>query len=175
MNAMVNKPQGNSYDVLKMLMALLVVSIHTQGFCGEYLSNTLAPLNQVAVPVFFILTSLFYFKKVRQTGVSNRSIGLYVKRIGILYLFWFVVSLPYVIVARKYFIENGICDVFRLLKDVLFRSTCGGSCFLSATVVSVVVYILAHKVKYLPYIICILFLILLFTYDMFDNISTTKV
>lgn len=143
-------------------MALLVVSIHTQGFCGEHLINTLAPLNQVAVPVFFILTSLFYFKKVRQTGVSFKSLGQYVKRIGILYLFWFVVSLPYVMAARKYFIENGFYDIIRLVIDVMFRSTYGGSWFLSATVVSVVVYSIAHKIKYLPYIICSLSLLLLF-------------
>lgn len=51
---------GNSYDFLKFLMALLIVAIHSRAFYGPWFKEWVKPLLDIAVPVFFILSSMFY-------------------------------------------------------------------------------------------------------------------
>lgn len=65
------------FDILKFLMALVVVNIHVQliKVCGD--NNILFVIwsfvNDCAVPVFFVLSSYFLFRKLRI--ISNSSGG----------------------------------------------------------------------------------------------------
>ena len=44
-------------------MACMIVAIHTQAYLNEIVFDCLWPSIRSAVPVFFILSSFFYFKK----------------------------------------------------------------------------------------------------------------
>ena len=57
---------GNSYDILKFSMALLIVAIHTGAFRGPWFCDWAIPVLNIAVPVFFILSSMFFFAKPRE-------------------------------------------------------------------------------------------------------------
>lgn len=102
-----NSKVGNSYDLLKFIMALLIVAIHTNAFYGPWFCTWFQPVVYIAVPVFFVLSSMFYFIKVRK-NISDRFSILkqYVKRIGILYCFWFFINIPFIQNNHHYF-TNG--------------------------------------------------------------------
>jgi surface polysaccharide O-acyltransferase-like enzyme len=77
-----------SLDILKLIMAFMVIGIHT-----HFLSDVSTTLNylfvngvfRIAVPVFMIVSG-FYFYPILQKHTLN--IESYFKRIFILYIFW---------------------------------------------------------------------------------------
>lgn len=75
-----------SLDILKLLMALMVVGLHA-GFLSEFSKIGAFLLTQgifrVAVPVFFIINGYYFYYAL----VKNSQI-LWVKRVTILYLVW---------------------------------------------------------------------------------------
>ena len=81
------------FDIVKFIMALMVVAIHSSLF-----PMVLYPWLRLAVPMFFIISSYFFFgnlRKVETDKEKNKRLWKYVKRNLILYGFWFVVLLPY--------------------------------------------------------------------------------
>ena len=152
-------------------MATLIVAIHSNAFDGPWFCDWARPILSIAVPVFFILSSMFYFRKVRKTGNSKdvaHILGHFLKRLGIFYLFWFIVNLPKTIYYQHYFIEGGLADIFRLIKDILFTSTFNGSWFLSALALSVTIFTLCFRCKPLRYIALSLSILLLFYVNLID-------
>ena len=96
------KTQIVGFDILKFIMALLIVSIHIP-IKNEYLSI----IQGLGVPVFFVLSSYFIFKKARKESFKIDILTAFLKRIGILYLFWFVVNI-YFIHIDKHYLDKGL-------------------------------------------------------------------
>ncbi len=138
-------------DLLKYLMAICVVAMHTQLFSG-----VLYPITRLAVPVFFLLSGYFFFSKQKtlDSRESEKHFKARIKRIVQLYSFWFVVLLPLTVYIRKYY-QGGVVPVLlRLTKDILFNSTFQASWYLSATVIGLaVVYFLSKKLGNMPLIV----------------------
>lgn len=88
-------------------MAVLVVAIHVQPFTGEvaFVNNNI--LARIADPLFFEVTAFLFFEKVFADVSENirnmpwRRLGTYMKRILQLYLVWFVIYSP-VVLLRTY-------------------------------------------------------------------------
>ena len=76
----------NGFDVLKFVMALMIVAIHTKVYNDQVFRVFFWPAVRCAVPVFFILSSFFYFKKQRANNFDYRKMLHFVKRICILYI-----------------------------------------------------------------------------------------
>ena len=157
-----NSKVGNSYDLLKFIMALLIVAIHTNAFYGPWFCTWFQPVIYIAVPVFFVLSSMFYFIKVRK-NISDRFSILkqYVKRIGTLYCFWFIINIPFIQNNHHYFTNGGGKDFVRLILDILLRYTFSGSWFFSSLVLAVVIYTVILKYKYVLNCILVVSIILL--------------
>ena len=147
------KIYSGGYDFLKFVMACLIVAIHSQAFYGHFSSIYLRPITGIAVPVFFILSSFFYFKRIHEGSDIYSSLKHYLQRIGTLYLFWLVVNLPVVYHQHHYFSENFLEDIARLVKDVLFRATFSGSWFFSASVLAICVFSFFYRIKVLQAVI----------------------
>ncbi|MET7016310.1 acyltransferase family protein [Uliginosibacterium flavum] len=83
------KNRNVSLDVLKMMMALMVVGIHTRPFYSlDWLDFlTWNGFFRIAVPGFFVLGG--YFMK------SSTNLFLWSKRLVLLYLFWSFVFFPF--------------------------------------------------------------------------------
>ena len=130
-----------SIDLLKLILALLIVSIHITLFKGSPLGEFISKCNSIAVPTFFTISSFLFFH------TKYQSVLKYVKRIGLLYLFWFVVLLPFTLhdKAYLYFSDNG---VWYFLRDFFLCGTFRVSWFLSATVISIVLVYFVNKLKY---------------------------
>lgn len=84
----------NSLDLLKLLMALMVVVIHRPLFGGEHISlkyYSKITVAGLAVPFFFACAGFLFYAKWRQ---DKRYTPHYIKRIFILYALWSAIYLP---------------------------------------------------------------------------------
>lgn len=141
------KIQIPGFDILKMFMALCIVAIHARPFEDTpELSVYFAPFLGSAVPIFFILSSFFLFRKLNTNGYQYAILGNWLKRVCCLYLFWLIVNLPFVIHDRlQWASESFGTVVWYAIRDLLFSHTFGGSWFLSALVFGVCLAFLTGK------------------------------
>lgn len=148
------KNNYNGLDILKFIMALMVVMIHVQpNRHSPFLTDIFSPLMSISVPVFFVVSSVLMFSKYNEVGVSY--IFKYIKRIGILYLCWFIID-GWFIIVRKPYIELGFLNgSVEFIKDLIFGTTFPGSWYLSATVIGIlIVYTLSRVLnKYIVFVI----------------------
>lgn len=141
--------QKKSYDMVdltKFILSFLVVAIHVNPL-GETYNAFRFPLVRIAVPIFFLYSGFFLFKKIASSDEQmHRSIlSHFIKRNLLLYLFWFVVLLPVTFKIRHYFTPDGWLDVSKIFKCFLFSTTFRASWYIMATVLGVLfVYLLSR-------------------------------
>ena len=81
---------NSSIDVAKVIMALLVVGVHTEAFGFNFwLDKGLGIITRMCVPFFFITSAFFCWLK---GDAKNKKTIL---RLSILYLVWSVIYLPF--------------------------------------------------------------------------------
>lgn len=138
------KKQYNGLDLLKFVMALFVIMIHVApNQHSETLLTLFIPLMSIAVPVFFVISSVLIFSKLNGGGYS--ALWRYIKRLGILYFCWFVIDGWYIVVRKPYIHEGFPDGLLHIFKDMIFASTFPGSWYLSASIVGVVlVYVISR-------------------------------
>lgn len=133
-------PKENVYngmfDISKMVLAIFVVAIH-----AHLLPEILNPLIRMAVPLFFMMSSYFFFSrgaKLRKFWGRNLR----------LYGFWFVFLLPVTLKIRHYF-ENGFLQgILKMLQNFLFYSTFRASWYIIALCSAVtIVFLLSKKLS----------------------------
>ena len=131
------------FDIVKFIMALMVVAIHSGLF-----PMALYPWLRLAVPMFFIISSYFFFGSLRKLETAeekNRRWWKYVKRNLILYGFWFVCLLPYTLYVNRYFDSGLLRGAYNFVKSLLFGDTFPASWFIQASIVAVTVIFFASK------------------------------
>ncbi len=145
MNKIFSSKEYNALDILKLILAVLVMIIHS----GTD-KTLISPILRIAVPLFFIISSYFFFSKIRKLdSKKERNTALFhtVKRNLLLYLIWSVVQLPIVIFMRGYhhdFIPSG---AWAIVRDILLGSGFTGSWYIVALVIGIVaVFLLSKKI-----------------------------
>ena len=136
---------GDRFDVLKFILALFILGIHTD------LSFTLKPIFRLAVPLFFMMTSYFFFLKQSRLDspqAKKNELKKYCKRILKLYLFWFVLLLPLTIFFNKWYVGVGPGLLVDVVQSFLFGNTFKASWFLMASLLSIMlVWYLSQRLK----------------------------
>ena len=130
------KVDGKRFDVLKIVLAIFIVVIHTTP-----LSISVLPLFRLAVPVFFILSSyLFFSKQVRLLNEEEKTYALrrFINRYLKLYFFWFLILLPVTVIIRKWYVNPGFDTILSIFQCFLFGSTFRASWFLMAALIAIV-------------------------------------
>ena len=125
---------GGQTDFLKFAMCVLIINLHTAKI------GVLLPILRCAVPIFFMISSYFFFKKYdREKNVSQQNVLLkrYVKRNLQLYLFWAVLFFPFIIFLRKWFDSGVLLGLVRMCRAFLFSSTFPASWYIIASVLGV--------------------------------------
>lgn len=134
---------NSNFDILKFVLAIMVVCIHSTK------AIILFPWLRLAVPLFFITSSYFFFNKLKNTSKKNKKDVLikYVKRNLIYYLFWFIALLPITLIIKKWFINGKIVwSVLSIISNFIFGSTFRASWFISALIIAVIlIYFLDKK------------------------------
>lgn len=140
----------NTVDVVKFLLAILLVCAHTaservnlptilDSFCSLYI---------IAVPFFFIASSFFFFKKLTLTDNTKNIYRHWSKRIGMMYLAWSSIYICFVVIN---WIQNEASTgtIFEWLHKAIVFSTYPTIWFLPALWIAVsLVYWLKYKKKY---------------------------
>lgn len=163
-NHYVDNIGGERFDVLKFLMAIFVVAVHTTSK-----TNFFHPLMRMAVPLFLIMTSYFFFMKqntINSDEEKRDALIKYIKRLLLLYLFWFMLLFPYTLYYQKWNVDFGFGTIFVVLWDFIFKDTFRASWFLTASLFNVIfVWLFSRRIKELwllvigvmLYLICCLF------------------
>ncbi len=93
-------------DIAKIIMAVLVVGIHTEPFAFNiWLDRIFGIATRFCVPFFFVASSYFFFK-------GGKKVTSFAKRIYILYLIWSFIYLPFDLALWS---EMSIGEIFLLL------------------------------------------------------------
>lgn len=132
----------DSVDIFKFILSIMVIAIHT-----VLLPMVLYPWLRVAVPCFFLMSSFFFYKKVKTNQAEgNLHIKKYVVRNLKLYLFWFIVLLPMTISIRINWFDQGFfIGILNIIKNTLFSSTFVASWFIVASITAMVIVFFASK------------------------------
>lgn len=153
----------NGLDLLKFIMALFVVMIHVKpNVHSDILTTVFNPILSIAVPVFFVLSSVLIFKKSTNVNWGGAPLIRYSKRLAILYFCWLIIDIWFVLFKRQYISDGFPKGCFEFVKDLILGSTFPGSWFLSALLVSVVLVYVGYRTIGKYAIVCIALLISLY-------------
>ena len=142
--------QYKGIDIMKFIMALLVIVLHTHPFYGmNQTCNfiTADVLGRLAVPFFFAATGFLLEKKLENNTASTKQVvGRYVLRLLKLYLIWTVVYLPIIIYSKIICSERGITyGIFATVRDFVFCGSYAHLWYLPAAAVGVALVFLGFK------------------------------
>lgn len=90
MNAvLVNREENTTVDIIKFIMAILVIGIHTEPFSFNiWLDRGYGIITRLCVPFFFIIGAYYFF-------LRNKPLKKYLMRILGLYVLWSIIYLPF--------------------------------------------------------------------------------
>lgn len=135
---------GVKFDVLKFILAMLIVAMHSYIF-----PHWLLPLPRLAVPLFFLMTSYFFHLKMKKAiskEEKNANMKKYFLRNAKLYLFWSIILLPSVIVFHLSWFNNGVVNgVIQFLKAFFITGFFPASWFIVAAAYSVIIVFYLSK------------------------------
>lgn len=124
---------GQKYDLLKFILSLFIACYHT-----DLLPYYLRPIFRIAVPLFFIMSSYFFFVKVKgkDNAYSFDRLLRFVKRNMLLFVFWFF-ALGWSFWGR--FFDNGIIHgCTRVVLWFFLGNVFPASWYISASIIALV-------------------------------------
>lgn len=147
------KKRNNLIDILKFVAAIMVVGIHT-GPLNSFnilLNNVIFQgVARLAVPFFFVISAYFLFSKYKKNK-DIEVLYLYIKRLGKLYLFWFIVLFPVIFKIRYLWLVPELGRkgaLFAFIKELIWSSSFQGSWYLNASMVcACIIFILQKKMN----------------------------
>lgn len=134
------KGDGSIYDVTKVLLSIMIICIHS---CN--IPDYVNPLLRIAVPLFFIMSSFFFWQKVIAASEPQKKSAIirFVKRNFLLFLFWTIALSPKLDFSH-YFV-NGYIGVIQFVRDLLFCDTFKGSWFIMSSIQALYIIFLLSR------------------------------
>lgn len=156
-------------------MALVIINIHLN--LVEYvdipwMSITWNYINDMAVPTFFILSSFFLFRKVRESDMADKlhSLRHYECRLVKLYLFWVVALFPIILYCwHPEYLTSSYFAVFLFIKNFFFSYEFGASWFFGALLVGVPIIFLLRNISNGMIALLLTLLVYIYLYADFNN------
>ncbi|MBR1591607.1 MAG: acyltransferase [Ruminococcus sp.] len=147
---METKQKFDVIDLTKFIGSILIFMIHMNAL-GDFepLVIPLEIITRWCVPFFFVTSSYFLFSKSDGNNIDRKTLNNYLRRIGLLYLTYFIINLPNIVCYRL--INEGIGDIhtwINFAKGTLLTSTFTGSWYLNSSLFSAFfIYILSRKMN----------------------------
>ena len=134
-NTAVRSKSFDSFDLFKFIVSFIVMVVHTNPFGNSHF-HVLHPWCRIAIPVYFMISSFLFFSKYDRLPESEKNTYLwkFVKRDLTLYLFWFIVFLPFTIIYRDY-LHKGIPF---FIGSIFLGSTFPASWYLMALAIGII-------------------------------------
>lgn len=136
MEARNSEQENSTIDIVKFLMAILVVGIHTSPFSFNiWLDRGFGIITRLCVPFFFATSAYYFF-------LRERSLKSYLLRILELYVIWSLIYLPFNISGLQQM------DTFSIAKRYLWDGNEHALWYLCGTVIAtLIVYLLQKKLS----------------------------
>ena len=134
-----SKSNYDAIDLLKFICCLLIIVIHSQFYLPW-----MKPYVRIAVPIFFVVSSFFFFKK--NPDISN--LKVYIKRLLFLYLFWFIFWLPFYSYSHRddLFQISPLNGVVFFFQSFFFGSTFEASWYIMASIIGTLIVFLWGRI-----------------------------
>lgn len=165
---MENKVCYQGIDIMKFIMALFIVVLHTHPLVdiSEKLNFLTADIiGRVAVPFFFAATGFLLEKQIKRrekeretlfsegkegerslSGIRREIIGSYIRKLLILYCIWTAVYLPVIIYDKIIVSETGLWyDLLAVVRDFLLVGSYAQLWYLPATVIGLIIVYMLRK------------------------------
>ena len=138
---------GARFDVLKFVLALLIMVMHSGA-----VPRSLLPITRLCVPLFFIMTSYFFHGKLKEyvdPEERRKRLFRFVKREVSLYTFWSIVLTPIVFYYNIEWFRHGVSHaIMSILKSILITGYFPASWFIVASVYSMImVFVLSKRLN----------------------------
>lgn len=142
-----NKVCYQGIDLLKFIMALFIVVLHTHPFVdvNDTLNFLTADIiGRLAVPFFFAATGFLLEKRIGQQKEKKEIIGPYIRKLLVLYCIWTVIYLPILIYDKIIVSDTSLTyDLFAIVRDFVFVGSYSHLWYLPAVAVGlIIVYVL---------------------------------
>ena len=150
------RKEYESLDILKFVMAILIVSLHVGPFLSisrpaDFLLNQ--TISRTAVPCFFTISGFLLFSKLENIEDKKVYFKAYIERIIKIYMIWTAIYIPTFII-EFYFNSvrfNAIDCVLTLVHDILVKGIYR-LWYLHALVIGAyIVYMLKYRLKLCNY------------------------
>ncbi len=142
----IQKININSLDIAKVVAALFVVAAHKDPFQPGFIDNIMVGMmSRIAVPFFYIASAFLFFLK---GPITNDKLWRYVKRMLVLFIFWFIIEIPFMYI--KYFAHSeNIChDIIMYVQRLFLGNVYDGAYFIIALIECVpLVYFLGKRIR----------------------------
>ena len=129
---------GRKFDVIKFVLAIMILLLHSNSLPHFFL-----PIMRMAVPLFFIMTSYFFFLKYIKCILPEEKkcrLIKFLKRNFFLYIFYCIILLPITIKVRPEWFDGGILyTITQMLKSFLFTGFFKASWFILASIYSILI------------------------------------
>lgn len=142
--------QYKGIDIMKFIMALFVVVLHTHPLQTVNAAADFATADviaRVAVPFFFVASGFLLEKQMSARQTENKAILLrYAKKVLTLYCIWTVIYLPIIISSKIIDSEESLAkSTFSAVRDFIFAGSYGQLWYLPAVAVGVLLVFLLRK------------------------------
>ncbi len=153
----------DSFDIAKFVFALMVISIHVNPVFGGGIGSPVFPTTRIAVPMFFIFSGYFLFRKLRSKNDAEQfsDVKIYVTRLVKLYFVWFVLLFPITFLRKGYFEDGMGIGIIKLVKSFFLGSTFRASWYLMALILGILIVYGLSRITNDKVILCIGFIIYL--------------
>lgn len=130
-----NKENG-TVDIMKFIMAILVVGIHTEPFgFNIWLDRCFGIITRLCVPFFFVAGAYYFY-------LGQKPVKQYLMRIAELYIVWSIIYLPFDISELKQM------SIMEILDRYLWNGNLHALWYLCGTIIAtLIVYLLQKKLS----------------------------
>lgn len=143
----------NSVDIAKFICAILVVMVHVAPFEVSNNSTLFSNINyilqngvcRVAVPLFFVFSGYFLYRKTTPDSFSIVPTKKYLKRILEIYVIWSIIYCPLSFLGIIKHSEGMIYGTFDYLRDMFLVSSYNHLWYLPALIFAVGLTSLLYK------------------------------
>ena len=160
-NTNIAKKTIYGFDLLKIILAVLIIAAHTKLF-EEY--NTLAVIRgniaSIAVPTFMAISAYLFWGKVYNIPTDESAKPILIKtlkRLGLLFLCWYVLMLP-----MTYFKFFSVATIKETVFAILFSCTFNGYWFIKALIINTCIFYICRKGKAFLFCFVVAWIIYLF-------------
>lgn len=139
------------FDITKLLFSFIIVSIHIK----NNISNTCwTHLSDIAVPMFFTMSAILFWNKIKWNHDDISIIKHYIKRLVVLISAWSILLIPFWL---PQFISQYPTEwYYYLLPKLFLYGGCRGGYFIMSLIYGTIIIYVMHRLmnRHIAFIIC---------------------